>query len=107
MDIMLLYRAASLLWPDAPSARLARLADRPKSTARSWRRERRRAPLDVYLRVRRELQARGSEIFSLIREFDIEIPRREGEPPRRRGFFVVDPVTGQNRQNRRGRPRRA
>jgi len=107
MDMRLLYRAASLLWPDAPSARLARLADRPKSTARNWRRNRRRAPLDVYRRVRQELQARGAAIFSLMREFDREIPRREGDPPRRRGFFVVDPRTGQNRVNRRGRPRRA
>jgi hypothetical protein len=37
--------------------------------------------------------------------FDREIMRREGEGPVRRGFFRVDPLTGQNRQNRLGRPR--
>jgi len=25
-------------------------------------------------------------------------------PPHRRGFFVIDPLTGQNKQNRLGRP---
>jgi hypothetical protein len=34
------------------------------------------------------------------------IAKREGEPPRRRGFFVVDPATGQNRANRLGRPKK-
>ena len=29
---------------------------------------------------------------SLLREFDVEIARREGEPPPRRGFFVVGPA---------------
>jgi hypothetical protein len=52
------------------------------------------------------LQARAAEWNTLWREFGIEIARREGEAPRRRGFFVVDPTTGQNRQNRLGRPRR-
>jgi hypothetical protein len=103
MEMMLLDRAALLLWPDAPSVRLAGIAGRPKSTARSWRSARRRAPDRVLSLIRAELQARGSEIFSLLREFDIEIARRPGEPPRRRGFFTVDPLTGQNRQNRIGR----
>ena len=39
-------------------------------------------------------------------ELEILIAKREGEPPRRRGFFVVGPATGQNKQNRRGRPKR-
>src|SRR5262249_55675480 len=30
----------------------------------------------------------------------------EGEPPRRRGFFIVDPLIGQHRQNRLGRPKK-
>jgi hypothetical protein len=101
--MMLLDRAALLLWPDAPSARLAGIAGRPKSTARSWRSARRRAPAGVLSLVRTELQSRGSEIFSLLRDFDIEIARRQGEPPRRRGFFTVDALTGQNRRNRIGR----
>jgi SNF2 family DNA or RNA helicase len=47
-----------------------------------------------------ELQRRGAECFSTLRELEILIAKREGEPPRRRGFFVVDPATGQNKQNR-------
>jgi hypothetical protein len=41
------------------------------------------------------------------RQLDILIAKRTGEPPRRRGFFVVDPATGQNKQNRLERSRRA
>ena len=80
----LLDRAAGLLWPDAPSARLAGITRRPKSTARSWRSGSPQSASRVLTLVRTELQSRGSEIFSLIREFDIEIARREGEPPRQR-----------------------
>jgi hypothetical protein len=103
MEMMPLDRAASLLWPDTPNSRLAAIAGRPKSTARSWRSARRRAPAQVLSMIRTELQSRGSAIFSLLREVDIELARREGEPPRRRGFFTVDPLTGQNRHNRIGR----
>ena len=85
-------RSLCRLWPDAPSARLAGIAGRPKSTARSWRSARRRAPARVLSLVRTELQSRSAEIFSLLREFDVEIARREGEPPPRRGFFVVGPA---------------
>jgi hypothetical protein len=82
------------------SPALSALTGRPKPTVRSWRSARRREPAQVLSLIRAELQSRGSEIFSLLREFDIELARREGEPPRQRGFFVVDPLTGQNRQNR-------
>ena len=53
-----------------------------------------------------ELQRRGAECFSALRELELLITKREGEPPRRRGFFVVDPLTGQNRQNRLGRSKK-
>jgi hypothetical protein len=103
MDMMLLDRAASLLWPDTPNAGLSGVTGRPKSTVRSWRSAHRREPAQVLSLIRAELQSRGSEIFSLLREFDVELAQREGERPRRRGFFVVDPLTGQNRQSRIGR----
>jgi hypothetical protein len=91
MEMMLLDRAASLLWPDTPNARLSGLTGRPKSTVRSWRSARRREPAQVLSLIRAELQSRGSEIFSLLREIDMELARRESEPPRRRGFFTVAP----------------
>lgn len=81
MDMMLLDRAALLLWPDAPSARLASIAGRPKSTARSWRSARRRAPARVLSLVRTELQSRSAEILrfsvsSMLRLPDAKASRR-------------------------------
>jgi hypothetical protein len=60
MDMKLPDRACALLWPTAPSAGLARLAGRPKSTAHSWRSSHRRTPLDVLRLLRRELQTDSS-----------------------------------------------
>jgi len=105
-DACLLDRAVRALFSGAPSALLAAEMSVPKATARSWRRHR-RAPMPVYRRIHRLLQERAAECYDLWRLLGIEIAKREGEPPRRRGFFVIDPLTGQNRQNRRGRPRRA
>ena len=62
--------------------------------------------MPVYKRIHRLLQERAAECYDLWRLLGIEIAKREGEPPRRRGFFVIDPVTGQNKQNRLGRPKR-
>lgn len=112
MEMMLLDRAALLLWPDTPNARLAGITGRPKPTVRSWRSARRRAPAHVLSLIRIELQSRGSEISSLLRELDIELARREGEAPRRRGFMEIRERDGpgsipRDGRNRLGRPRRA
>jgi hypothetical protein len=105
MEMMLLDRAALLLWPDTPNAGLSGITGRPKPTVRNWRSARRRAPLSVLRELRLLLQARAAECNALWGEIGNEIARREGEPPRRRGFFVLDPLIGQNRQNRLGRRR--
>lgn len=97
--------AVGLLFPAAPNSLLGRATGVAKSTARSWRRHR-RPPMAVLKLLHAELQRRGAECFSTLRELDILIAKREGEPPRRRGFFVIDPATGQNKQNRLGRPKR-
>ena len=99
-------RAADLLFTAAPNSLLSRATGAAKSTVRSWRRAHRRPPLHVLRLLSTELQRRGAECFSVQRELDILVAKRMGEGPRRRGFFVVDPLTGQNRQNRLGRPRR-
>lgn len=104
-DGALVTRATDLLFIAAPNALLGRATGAAKSTVRSWRRARRRPPLDVLKLLSIELQRRGAECFSVQRELDILIAKRMGEPPRRRGFFVVDPTTGQNRANRLGRPK--
>ena len=42
-------------------------------------------------------------MFFVQRQLDILIGKRMGEGLRRRGFFVVELLTGQNKQNRLGR----
>ena len=74
-------RAAELLFTSAPSSLLSRAAGAAKATARSWRRGHRRAPLLVLRLLRAELQRRGAECFSALRELDNLIAKREGEPP--------------------------
>jgi tetratricopeptide (TPR) repeat protein len=48
--------------------------------------------------LRLELQARGAACFALWDHFGREIARQEGEPPRRRGFFVVRERDGRARR---------
>jgi hypothetical protein len=107
LDLRLTYHAARLLWPDAPSAGLAKLANVPKNTAKCWYRGTRRAPLSVLRLLLAELQKRAAACYAVHRDLEqSEIPRREGEGPIRRGFFRLDPATGENKQNRFGRPQR-
>jgi hypothetical protein len=105
-DALAVKRATALLFKAAPNALLGRLARVPKSTAISWRRARRRPPVPILRLLSNALQQHGAECFSVQRELDILIGKRMGEPPLHAGFFVVNPVTGQNRQNRAGRPKR-
>jgi hypothetical protein len=112
----LINRAAQALFAGAPGALLARECGvrAAKASAHSWRRGHRRAPLSVLKTLRRRLQARGAECFSLCREFDLEIARREGEPPSKRrgpGFMEIRERDGpgsipRDGRNRRGRPKR-
>jgi hypothetical protein len=112
-DADLINRAARALFTGAPSALLARSCDVrvAKATARSWRQGHRRAPVRVLKQLCLMLLARCVECNELLRDFGIEIARREGEPPRRpRGFQIVADWDGtgimRDRRNRRGRPRK-
>src|SRR6516225_940140 len=87
-DACLLDRAVRALFSGAPSALLAAEMSVPKATARSWRRHR-RAPMPVYRRSHRLLQERAAECYDLWRLLGIEIAKREGEPPHRRGFMEI------------------
>jgi hypothetical protein len=67
--------------------------------------------MPVLKQLRFKLQARAAECYSLCRELDIEIARREGEPPRRpRGFQIVPDWDGtgilRDWRNRLGRPQK-
>jgi hypothetical protein len=88
---------------DRPVMFLADLARRPRATAKSWYTGHRRAPLSVLGRLRNEAESR--KYYDLVQQFEYLIRRRSYEPPRRTGFWIIDPVTGQNSANRRGRPR--
>ena len=112
-DTRLIYRACLALFPAAPNALLARSCDGlvAKATAKSWRQGRRRAPLPVLRQIHRLLQERAAECDDLWRLLGIEIARREGEPPRRRGFMEIrvrEPGgVPRDARNRRGRPRQS
>jgi hypothetical protein len=106
----LINHAAQALFAGAPTALLAREGDVlvPKATARSWRQGHRRAPVSVLKSLRRMLHVRGAECFSLCRDFDLEIARREGEPPwirRGPGFMQVRERDGPGSTPRDGRNR--
>ncbi len=110
-DARLLDRAARALFAGAPNALLARASGAKRATARSWRQGHRRAPVLVLKRLRQMLQAQAAECNDLWREFGNEIARREGEPPRRRGFMEIRERDGpgsvpRDGRNRRGRPKR-
>src|SRR6516162_4880613 len=64
--------AVGLLFPAAPNSLLGRATGVAKSTARSWRRHR-RPPMSVLRLLRAELQRRGAECFSTLRELEILI----------------------------------
>jgi len=51
--------------------------------------------------------AETRKLYGLVPEFERLIRKRSYEPRRRAGFWIIDPVTGQNRANRFGRWRRS
>jgi hypothetical protein len=112
-DADLINRAARALFTGAPNALLARSCEVlvAKATARSWRQGHRRAPVSVLKKLQLLLRLRCVECNELLRDFGIEIARREGEGPRRpRGFQIVADWDGtgimRDRRNRLGRPKK-
>jgi hypothetical protein len=98
--------AARALNPDKPIKTLAGLRRSPRSTAKSWATGRRRSPA-VILRILLDLlKDRQAVISGVVYQLNHDIAQRERETRRRTGFFVVDPATGRNRQNRAGRLKR-
>src|SRR5215831_2649540 len=91
---------ARVLCPDQPIMFLARLAHRPRSTAKSWATGHRRPPLSVLIALLEVVRDR--QLFVLEGELDYHIRKRECEPKQRTGFCQIDPLTGRDKRNRRG-----
>jgi hypothetical protein len=82
---------------------LARLAGRPRPTAKAWATGHRRPPIYILTKLRDVVQGRRTGLEG---ELDYEIRKREYEPRHRTGFNMIDPLTDRDKRNRRGRPRR-
>jgi hypothetical protein len=103
----IIRRAARLLSVDAPNAALARVAGCPKATARAWISGRRRPPISLFGRLEEEFRQRITTQLATIAEMKhvVWLRGREPQPPLR-GFFAIDPLTGRDKRNRLGRPKR-
>jgi hypothetical protein len=106
MSDTVIRRAVRALNPDRPIKTLAALAGGRRSTAKSWATGHRRPPIVLIKNVLDMLRDRRAVLSQLIPEFEYVIMQREREPKHRTGFNLIDPLTGLDRRNRRGRPRR-
>ncbi len=107
MSNTVIRRAARMLNPSCPTRDLARLAHAPKSTAKSWSRGQRRAPLAVLEIVHDQVVARRDVLNWLAAELQADIASRKRERISRRGFSEIrvrtagsDPIDGRNRLGR-------
>lgn len=85
---------------------LAELGRCSRSTAKSWATGYRRPPIWVLQFLHAHLRAR--RLSTLADEMEALIVQREWERKQdkpRTGFWILDPVTRQNKANRLGRPR--
>jgi hypothetical protein len=80
-----------MLSPDRPIMQLARLAGRPRPTAKSWAIGHRRPPIYILAMLREVVRDRGSA--GLEPELDYEIRKREYEPKHLTGFNEIREVT--------------
>ena len=96
--------AARELSPDCPIKFLTELAHCPRSTAKAWYCGHRRAPIWFLQRLRDAAQNR--QLRDLAGQLEYYIQQREREIRHPKGFMVRDPLTGMDKRNRRGRPRK-
>jgi hypothetical protein len=97
------------LWQGRHNSTLAERLDVPRATAKSWLAGKRRMPIVQMHAMAEALRHDIGIANSALSFLEVEIQRRERDPPRRRGFFVVKDWDGTgirtNRQWRGGRPR--
>jgi hypothetical protein len=106
MSDTVIRHAARALNPDRPLMAFAATVRRPRSTVKSWATGRRRPPIWTLKILRGMLNDRQGALFALISELDSVIAKRECEPQHRTGFCTIDPATGHDKRNRRGRPKK-
>jgi hypothetical protein len=112
MSDTVIRRAARALNPDRPIMTLAELPRERsstskrgrRSTAKSWANGHRRPPIAALKVLLDLLKHRRATLYQLIPELEYVIMQREREPKHASGFMVRDPLTGQDKRNRRGRP---
>ena len=95
--------AAREIDPKRPIKLLVCLAHCPRPTAKAWYRGHRRPPVCIVQRLHDVAQDR--QLRDVARQLADYIQEREREPKHARGFMVIDPLTGQDKRNRRGRPK--
>ena len=107
MSDTVIRRAAFSLNPERPIMTLAGLARAPRSTAKSWATGRRRPSIVVLTILRDALQEHQSKLTAVLSELEHVIMKRDWESVRRSGFCSIDPLTGRDKRNRLGRPKKA
>jgi hypothetical protein len=104
MTLNFIRWAARELNPHYPIKFLMELAQCPRATAKAWYCGHSRAPI-WFLQTLRDA-AQDRQLRDLAGQLDDHLKHREREPPRARGFMLLDPVTGMDKRNRGGRPRK-
>jgi hypothetical protein len=104
MVVAPIREVARRLSPHRPIMYLAELIRCPRPTVKSWYTGHRRPPIWI-LEVLKDLgESRG--FHSQVQQLEYVISRRKQEPKHRTGFNQIDPLTGCDKRNRLGRPKR-
>ncbi len=106
MSENLIHRSARALNPDRPLKAFAEKMRRPRSTIKSWMTGHRRPPIVTLKILCGLLKDRQAVLYQLIPELEYVIMLREREPIHCTGFNLIDPLTGMDKRNRLGRPKR-
>jgi hypothetical protein len=85
----LVARVATLLFGGTPVAGLVRACGRPRPTALSWLNGRRRPPVSELRRLHALCGRLVIDATMAVRELDVLIMQREGEPKRLRGCCLI------------------
>jgi hypothetical protein len=77
------------LWPGRYNCTLAEALGVPRATTKAWVSGKRRMPVDRMRAMAGVLRHDIAVANTTLSYLEVEIARREREPPRRRGFYVI------------------